>query len=139
MDHRRPRLSASGAVVGVGHRPLVRRSIPERKKPTWGGEAVVEHMNAAASARITAKLWQGTLPADDPVKMWGGDGSGLPCAGCDMVIPVNQLEHEAEMPDGRTLRFHVACAGLWRVKQALPKSLAVADVAWDTTAGRRRR
>jgi hypothetical protein len=77
----------------------------------------------AASARITEKLWQGTLPADDPVKMWGGDGSGLPCDGCDMVIPVNQLEHEVEMPGGRTLRFHVACAGLWRVlKQALPES-----------------
>jgi hypothetical protein len=57
------------------------------------------------------------------VTMWGGDGSGLPCDGCDMVIPVNHLEHEIEMPGGHTLRFHVACAWLWRVlKQALPKS-----------------
>jgi hypothetical protein len=40
-----------------------------------------------------------------------------------MVILVNQLEHEVEMPGGRVLRFHSACAGLWRVlKQALLES-----------------
>jgi hypothetical protein len=35
----------------------------------------------------------------------------------DLVEP----EHEEEMSDGRTLRFHVACDGLWRVlKGTLP-------------------
>jgi TolA-binding protein len=77
----------------------------------------------AASARITEKLWQGTLPADDPAKFWGGKGSGLPCDGCDTVISSSEPEHEVEMPDGRILRLHVACSGLWRVlKQALPES-----------------
>jgi hypothetical protein len=76
---------------------------------TWG----------AASQRIRDKLWQGTLPADDPVKGWGSNGSGLPCAGCDDVILSSDAEHEVEMSDGRALRFHVKCAGLWRVlKQA---------------------
>ena len=76
---------------------------------------------AAASARITEKLWEGTLPADDPAKFWGGKGSGLPCNGCDTVISSSEPEHEVEMSDGRTLRFHVACSGLWRVlKDALP-------------------
>jgi hypothetical protein len=75
----------------------------------------------AASARITEKLWQGTLSADDPAKLWGGPGSGLPCNGCDAVISSSEPEQEVEMPDGRILRFHVACGGLWRVlKQALP-------------------
>jgi hypothetical protein len=76
---------------------------------------------AAAAARITEKLWQGTLPADDPAKLWGGPGSGLPCDGCDAVISSSEPEHEVETPDGRTRRFHVACCGLWRVlKDALP-------------------
>ena len=75
----------------------------------------------AASARITEKLWQGTLPSDDPTKFLGGKGSGLPCDGCDTVISSSEPEHEVEMPDGRTLRLHVACSGLWRVlKGTLP-------------------
>ena len=69
----------------------------------------------AASARIMDKLWRGSLPTDDPVTTWGGSGSGLPCDGCDVTIPSSEQEHEEDMPDGRTLHFHVACAGLWRV------------------------
>ena len=75
----------------------------------------------AASSRIREKLWQRILPADEPVRLWGGPGSGLLCDGCDAVIASSETEHEVEMPDGHSLRFHVACAGLWRVlKQALP-------------------
>ena len=49
----------------------------------------------APSERITYKLWVVSLPPDDPV--------------------------EHQMQNGRVLRFHVACAGLWRVlKRALP-------------------
>ena len=63
------------------------------------------------------------LPADDPVRLRGGLGSGLPCDGCDAVIASSEPEDEVEMPDGRILRFHVGCAGLWRaLKQAMPKS-----------------
>lgn len=49
----------------------------------------------APSERITSKLWVGSLPKEP--------------------------EHEHQMQNGRVLRFHVACAGLWLVlKQALP-------------------
>jgi hypothetical protein len=73
------------------------------------------------SEQITRKLWLGTLHSDDPVKMWGGPGSRLKCDACDLVILTQQCEHELQMQKGRVLRFHVACAGLWRVlKQALP-------------------
>ena len=68
----------------------------------------------AASARIMDKLSQCTLPTDEPVRRWGGFGSGLPCDGCDVAITSTEPEHEVEMADGRTLRFHVACDGLWR-------------------------
>jgi hypothetical protein len=76
----------------------------------------------AASARIMEKLWQGTLPTDEPVKLRVGLGSGLKCAGCEVPILPSEPEHEVEMTDGRTLHFHVDCACLWRVlKQAQPK------------------
>jgi hypothetical protein len=76
-----------------------------------------------AGRRITDKLWRGALPADEPVKTWGGYGTGLTCDGCDEVISATEPEHDMEFADGRTLRLHVACAGLWRVlKQALPGS-----------------
>jgi hypothetical protein len=69
--------------------------------------------------RVTDKLRKGTLPADDPVKGWCSNGSGLPCAGCDDVISSGDAEHEVVMSDGRSLRFHVKCAGVWRIlKQA---------------------
>jgi len=75
-----------------------------------------------ASARIMNKLLQGTLPAAEPLKLCSSFGTGLLCDGCDELISSSDAEHEVEMPDGRTLRFHVACAELWRVlKQAMPK------------------
>ena len=77
----------------------------------------------ANSGRITHKLWLGMLPSAEPVKVWGGMGSGKACDGCDEAIPATEAEHELDFADGRVLHFHVACAGLWQVlKQALPKS-----------------
>lgn len=74
-----------------------------------------------AGRRITDKLWRGALPADEPVKTWGGRGSSLKCDGCDVDILPCESELEVDMSDGRTLRFHVACDGLWRVlKGTLP-------------------
>jgi hypothetical protein len=76
-----------------------------------------------ASERITDKLWRGTLSADEPLKLWGGMGSGTACDGCDEAISATDPEHEMQFADGRTLCLHVACAGLWRIlKQALPES-----------------
>jgi hypothetical protein len=69
----------------------------------------------AASERITDKLWRSILPADEPVKTWGGRGSGLDCDGGDVPILPSESELESDMPVGRTLRFRVACDRLWRV------------------------
>ena len=74
-----------------------------------------------ASRRLTDKLWRRVLPREEAVKVWGGVGSGLKCDGCDVPILPSESELESDMPDGRTLRFHVACDGLWRVlKGTLP-------------------
>jgi hypothetical protein len=69
------------------------------------------HMDVA-SQRITDKLWLGALPAEAPVKVRPGFGSGLACDGCDEMTSSSQPEHAVEMPDGNTLRFHVPCAGV---------------------------
>ena len=104
---------------------LIQRASEARLGAAPSGRAALYPLRpmAAASARITEKLWQRTLPADDPAKFWSGKGSGLACDGCDTVVSSSESEHEVEMPNGRSLRFHVACDGLWRVlKQALPES-----------------
>jgi hypothetical protein len=50
----------------------------------------------AAAARIMDKLSQGTLPTDDPVKVWGGKGNGRSCEGCDELISSSEAEHDVE-------------------------------------------
>jgi hypothetical protein len=47
-------------------------------------------------------------------KLGGGYGSGLLCDGCDAAITSNEQEQTVAMPNGRTLRLHVPCHGLWR-------------------------
>ena len=94
--------------MGSGKAPLARRVILDFRMDT-------------ASARIMNKLLQGTLPAAEPLKLCSSFGTGLLCDGCDMAIKSSEQEHEVEMPNGRTLRFHVPCHGLWRaLKETRP-------------------
>lgn len=77
-----------------------------------------------AAQRIRDKLWYGLLPNVAPVKTSGvGHGTGHKlCEGCDATIWPKEPEQEVELEGGRTLRFHVACAGLWQVlMSALPR------------------
>jgi hypothetical protein len=62
---------------------------------------------------IRAKLAEGSLPTDEPVKTWAGYGSGQPCAACDAPILPAQVEYEPEMADGATFKMHLGCHGLW--------------------------
>jgi PAS domain S-box-containing protein len=63
--------------------------------------------------RIAEKLKRGLLPRAKLVKTWAGFGNGRPCDGCDEAILSADIEHELDFEDGRTLRFHDACAVLW--------------------------
>ena len=77
-----------------------------------------------AAERIRDKLWYGLLPNVPPVKTSGvGHGTGHKlCDGCDATIWPTEAEQEARLKDGRTLRLHVACAGLRQVlRSALPR------------------
>ena len=77
-----------------------------------------------ASQRIRDKVWYGLLPDVTPVNAWSGHGTGHKlCDGCDVTIAPKEVERGIELDDGRTLHFHVACAGLWQVfRTALPPS-----------------
>jgi hypothetical protein len=76
-----------------------------------------------ASQRIRDKVWYGILPNLTPVKIWDASGTGHKlCDGCDATITPKEIERGVELGDGRTLRFHAACASLWQVlRMALPE------------------
>jgi PAS domain S-box-containing protein len=72
--------------------------------------------NTGRADRIANKLERGLLTGAHPVKTWAGSGNGRPCDGCDEPILRADIQHEVDLEDGRTLRFHDACGSLWRRK-----------------------
>jgi len=72
---------------------------------------------ADAPKRIRDKLDVGVLPSDAPRRMYVRFGSGKFCHGCETPILSAQIEYQFEASDGRVLRFHLGCAGLWEAYQ----------------------
>jgi hypothetical protein len=60
---------------------------------------------------IRAKIASGTLPRSMAAMLWASKGNGQLCDGCEM--PINDIQHEFDVPDGRVLRFHRACFYFW--------------------------
>jgi len=73
-------------------------------------------------ARARALIEEGRLSCSHPVRMWGGKGSGLPCALCAEVIPLDQVEYELEYEvsggNREIYRFHFLCHAAWQVECA---------------------
>jgi hypothetical protein len=65
-----------------------------------------------APLKIRERLDRGTLPHEPPGKMYAGHGENQLCDGCDEPIGPSQVQYEFDA-DGRTIRFHLGCAGLW--------------------------
>ena len=60
------------------------------------------------------KLRAGTLPREDPVKLWVGVGSGALCAVCEHRILPSEPEYEPEFRDAQPATlFHAECHDLW--------------------------
>ena len=63
-----------------------------------------------------------TLPREAPQRMWGGSGSGAPCAICGERIGADQLEYELEYrcvddPNGRpSFHVHIRCCSAWELE-----------------------
>jgi hypothetical protein len=66
-----------------------------------------------APRRIRDKMDTGFLPCDAPTKMYAGFGKGALCDGCDEPILPAQVQYEFDSDDGRVIKFHLGCAGLW--------------------------
>jgi hypothetical protein len=68
---------------------------------------------------ITPERNQDTQLPLETTRVWGGRGSGRPCALCERVIGPAEIEYELEVPvDGavQTLRFHLDCHALWQLE-----------------------
>jgi hypothetical protein len=63
---------------------------------------------------VRDKLDAGTLPLNDPVKLWADQGNGQLCAVCEQPILKSQVEYEPQYDDGQpAVHFHPECHGLW--------------------------
>ena len=59
------------------------------------------------------------LPHEEPAQIWGGRGTGLPCALCRSPIGPTECEYELEQRlDGalQVFRFHVECESIWQLE-----------------------
>lgn len=79
---------------------------------------MTEQQQSDLTAAIRAKVASGLLPREAPVKFWAGYGSGKICDACGLAISLAGIEHEVDMADRRTFRFHAACLGLWHQERA---------------------
>ena len=85
---------------------------------TGGSEPAAPAMSDVAGirARILLKLDTGGLPNDIPTKVEGGFGDGVACDGCGEQISASQAEHDFTSPDGRVMRLHITCSGVWQAE-----------------------
>jgi len=64
--------------------------------------------------RVRRLVESGEVPCDEPGKTWAGRGNGTHCAACGEPITPMEIEFEAELPSGVTLRLHRLCHDVWR-------------------------
>ena len=85
---------------------------------TGGSEPAAPAMSDVAGIRIRIllKLDTGGLPNDIPTKVEGGFGDGVACDGCGEQISASQAEHDFTSPDGRVMRLHITCSGVWQAE-----------------------
>lgn len=69
--------------------------------------------------RARELIREGRLPDKAPARVWGGPGSGLPCALCGEIVPANEVEYETEGTAGgaiQVLHFHFVCHAAWQLE-----------------------
>ena len=64
--------------------------------------------------RVRQLVETGEIPCEEPGKTWAGRGSGTHCAACGEPIRPTDIEFEADLPSGLTLRLHRLCHDVWR-------------------------
>lgn len=72
-------------------------------------------LDLAALAR--QRILASELPLSRRSRVYGGGGSGQPCALCRRPIAADEVEYEVEIPDAGVtspLAFHIECCAVWR-------------------------
>ena len=64
--------------------------------------------------RVRQLVETGEVPCEEPGKTWAGRGTGTHCAACGKTIRPDEIEFEAELSSGATLRLHRVCHDVWR-------------------------
>jgi hypothetical protein len=72
----------------------------------------MEH--AAFRLRVRQLIETGQVPCEETGKTWAGRGTGTHCAACSRPITPSEIEFEAELSSGLTLRLHRDCHDVWR-------------------------
>ena len=70
---------------------------------------------------IAGRLAENKLLPTKSLRLWAGFGNGRPCDGCGEAITGSDVEHEHDLVDGGTLRFHAECSVLWQRMAAGPR------------------
>lgn len=73
-------------------------------------------------ARAREAMKTGNLPDDRPERLWGGQGSGAPCAVCGEIVEKEDVELELQFNShqvaGATLyRAHAQCFAAWELER----------------------
>jgi hypothetical protein len=68
----------------------------------------------ALRLRVRQLVESGEVPCEEPGKTWAGHGTGTHCAACGKPITPSEIEFEAELASGVTLRLHRRCHDMWR-------------------------
>ena len=68
----------------------------------------------ALRLRVRQLVESGQVPCEEPDKTWAGPGTGTHCAACGEPIKPTEVEFEADLPAGITLRLHRLCHEVWR-------------------------
>jgi hypothetical protein len=75
------------------------------------------------------------LPYEEPAQIWGGHGTGHPCALCRSPIGPTECEYELEQQlDGalQVFHFHVECESIWQLECTADLRMHAQDMASST-------
>lgn len=81
--------------------------------------------SVALREQISARIEQGMLPAAGEQKIFGGYGSGQPCAACDAPVLQSQVLYEVEVQQQQgliVLALHRSCFDIWMEASLLPRA-----------------
>jgi len=74
--------------------------------------------DSALRNRARELIQQGRLPDVSRSRVWGGKGSGGPCALCSQAILHDDVEYEVagRLAEERSLCFHFHCFAAWQLE-----------------------